>query len=71
VSQALFGANDLSVQVIQVGTTDIAQLDPLEILPDALIRIEVGGIAWQLFQMESFGGPSFQKGFDLFAAVDG
>jgi hypothetical protein len=51
VSQALFGANNLTIQVVEIGTTDIAQFNPLEIIPDALIGIEVRGIAGQLLQM--------------------
>jgi hypothetical protein len=70
-SQALFGTNELLVQVIQVGAADIAQLDALEILPDALSRIEIGSIARQLLQVEPFGRSSFQKGFDLFAPMNG
>jgi len=44
VSQTLFGANDLAVQLLQIGTTDIAQFDPLEIVPDALVGVEIGSI---------------------------
>ncbi len=55
VTQALSSANELRLQVIQVGAANIAQLDALEIIPDALIRIEVGRIPGQLLQMQAFG----------------
>ena len=58
------------MQVIQVETTDIAQLDALEIIPDTLIRIEVGCIARQLFQVQALGGPSLEKVFDLVSPMD-
>jgi hypothetical protein len=51
VAQAFFCLNELAVQLIEIGTTDIAQLNPLEIIPDALIGIQIGGIAGQLLQM--------------------
>ena len=57
--------------MIEIGTTDIAQFDPLEVIPDAFIRIEIRGIAGQLLQMQSLGSPAFQEGFDLLGAVDG
>jgi len=57
--------------VVQVSATDVAQLDTLEVIPDALVRIEIGGITRQLLQMQEFGGPSFEKVFDLMSPMDG
>jgi len=71
VAQALFGMNNLTIQVIKVRTTDIAQFDTLEIIPDALIGIEIGGITGSLFQMQAFGRPSLEKVFDLMCPMDG
>ncbi len=59
------------MQLIQIGTADIAQLDPLEVIPDALIWIEIRGIARKLFQLQALGGSSFEKVFDLLSSVDG
>ena len=57
--------------MIQVGAANIAQLDTLEIIPDALIRIEVGRISGQLLQMQAFGRSPLEKVFDLMSAVNG
>jgi hypothetical protein len=56
--------------VIQVGTADIPQLNPFEVIPDALIGVEIGSRARQLFQMQALGSPSLEKIFDLLAAMD-
>jgi hypothetical protein len=70
VSCAFFGTDNLLIQVVQVGATDIAQLNSLEILPNALIWVEIGSIIRKLFQMQSLGGPSFEKSLDLVVAMD-
>ena len=51
-------ANERSGQVLEVRTTDIDKLDALEVIPNALIRVQIWGIARQLFQMQTFGGSS-------------
>lgn len=53
------------MEVIQICTADIAQLDPLEVIPDALIRIEIRDIAGKVLQMQALGGSSFQESCDL------
>ncbi len=58
MAQALSGPNELRLQVVQIGAADVAQLDTLEVIPDALIGVEIGGIAGQLLQMQTFGGPA-------------
>lgn len=58
------------MQLIQIGTTDVAQFDPLEVIPDPLVGIEIGCIPRQLLQVQSFGGSSFEEYFDLVGAVD-
>ena len=61
VSQALSGSNEFGSEVVKSMTTDVAQFDALEILPDPLIRIEIRSIAGQLLQMQAFGRPRFEK----------
>ena len=58
VPQALFGSNEHLMELIQIGTADIAQLHALEIIPDALIWVQIRGVTWQLFQMQAFGRAS-------------
>jgi hypothetical protein len=55
VSQAPFRSNEHSIRLIQVGTTHIASLNSLEVIPDALIQIEVGRIVRQPPQMQALG----------------
>jgi putative transposase len=38
--------------VRKVKTTHVPQLDPFELRPDALVRIQFGGIGWEAFQMQ-------------------
>jgi hypothetical protein len=45
------------VQVIQVMTAEVFHLNLFQIMPDALIRVQVGRIARQAFQMDASGGP--------------
>ena len=71
VPQAFFGLNELAMQLIEIRTTDIAQLHPLEVIPDALIGIEIRRIAGQLLQMQAFGRPALEKVLDLVSAVNG
>jgi len=59
------------MQVVQIPTTDIAQFHPLEVIPDALIRIEIRSIAGKLLQMQAFGGASLEKVLDLLTPMDG
>ena len=53
--QTLSGSDELGGQVLQVATADMAQLHPFEVIPDALIGVEIGRIARQLFQMQALG----------------
>ncbi len=56
--QAFSGANECSGQVLEVRTTDIAQFDAFEVIPNALIWVQVWGIVRQLFQMQALSGSS-------------
>jgi len=65
VSQAPFRSNEHSIRLIQVGTTHIASLNSLEVIPDALVQIEVGRIARQLPQMQALSCSLFEKLLDF------
>jgi hypothetical protein len=71
VPQTLSRSNEGLMELIQIGTADIAQLHALEVIPNALIRVEIRSVARQLFQLQAFGCPSLEKGCDLVAAMDG
>ena len=42
---AVLGTAQLDAQLGEIATTAVLELDPLEIVPDALVRVEVGRIA--------------------------
>ena len=70
VAQALSGTKQLLLEMVKVSTTQIPHLNPLEIVPDPFIRIELRSIAWQLFQVQPFGRSLRKEGFDFLAAMD-
>ena len=70
VPQAFFSLNELALQLLEIATTDIAQLHALEIIPDALIRVEIRGVARQLFQLQAFGRSSLEKVLDLVSPMN-
>ncbi len=63
------GVAEFLAMGVEVGTADVGELDILQVLPDAFVRIQVGGIPWQAFQPDPAVGL-FQDGFDRAAAMD-
>jgi len=51
-------------QVTQIGAADIGQLDALEVVPDALIWVEIGRVAGQLLQLQALGRSRAQEVLD-------
>ena len=45
VAKPLDGQPQFEPQLVQIGAAEVAQFDVLEIVPDALVRIQVRGIA--------------------------
>jgi hypothetical protein len=68
--QAFVAAPDRQAQGGQIRTAAIAQLDPLEVVPQPLSRIELWGVAGHLLQMPAFGGASGEEVLDRLAAMD-
>ena len=52
-------------------TDNILQLHPLQVVPDPLIRLQLGSLGGQLLQMDSLPSRAGQEGFGRLAAVDG
>lgn len=48
----------------------VAQLDPLELLPKIFVRIQVWGIGWQALPMPPRRGAVGEERLDGLAAVD-
>ena len=70
MSQAFFGMPKLISHVGDISTAEILEFPPLEQIPDPLLGIEFGCIAGQAFQIQPFGCPSLQKGFNLIGSMD-
>jgi len=51
--------------------THMLEFTPFEQIPDAFLRIELGRIGRQTFQVNACSRPSRQKVFDGLAVVDG
>jgi hypothetical protein len=70
MTQVLSDLNELDLQVFQVSAIDISQLDTLEILSDAPIRIEISSVGGELLQMQVFADQCFEKCPDILTAVN-
>jgi hypothetical protein len=64
VVQALLGPTERIGQLDAIMAAEIAQFDAFEIVPDALVSIEVGRIARQPLQLEARGGAPAQEVLD-------
>src|SRR5258706_253316 len=71
MAQPLFGPAQRERQLPQVAAAQIAPLDALEIVPDALVRVQLGGVAWQLLQVHASGTAPTQEVLDGLAAMNG
>jgi len=49
---------------------DVAQLDALEVVPDALVRVEVGSVAGELLEADAASTALGQEVLDRLAAMD-
>jgi hypothetical protein len=49
------------LEVVQIDTADVAQFDVLEVRPEALVRIEIGGIASYLLEAHKLGCSSLGR----------
>lgn len=65
------GEAEVASEMREVLAADIAQLDALEVVPDALVRIQVWSVAGELFQADAAGTAPGQEVFDRLAAMDG
>ena len=70
VAEASGGTAEFAPQVRQVAAAEVPQLDPLEVVPDALVRVQLRRVAWELLQVQPLGPAVGQEVFDRLAAVD-
>ena len=71
VPQACARPVQLAPQVGEIPAAPVLELHPLEIVPNALRRVQVRRIAGQSLQMQPFGRPCRQVLFDGLPLMDG
>ena len=64
------GEAEVASEMSEVLAADVAQLDALEVAPDALIRVEVRGVPGELLQADTAGAALGQEILDRLATVD-
>ena len=65
-----FARRSARASAARSGQQQIGQFDALEIVPDALIRIEIRRVAGQLLQMQALGARLAQEVLDGLAVMD-
>ena len=65
------GEAEVASEMWEVLAADVAQLDTLEVVPDALVRVEVRGVPGELLQADASGAALSQAGLDRLAPMDG
>ena len=54
----------------EIDAAQVAQLDPFELLPEALPRVQLWGMGRQAFRVQPLRRPIRQEGLDDMTAVD-
>ena len=62
---------EFAAQVRDIEATHVAQLDPCELLPEPLARVEVRGIGRQTLHVQPVGRLMRQELLEAMATVDG
>ena len=71
VSQPTGGETKLPAQLGQVGAAQVPEFDPLEVSPDALVRVEIWGVAWKALQVDAPSSAARQVVLDDLGPVNG
>lgn len=70
MAEPFFGAPQFMGHLGNILTAQVLEFAAFEQVPDPFLWIQFGRIAWQAFQMETFGRPSFEKVLDDLCAMD-
>ena len=70
MTEAGGGEPEVASEMGEVQTADVAQLDALEVVPDALVGVEVWGVARELLQADALGAALSQEVLDRLATMD-
>jgi hypothetical protein len=61
----------LRPEVAEIAAAAVRQFDPLEVAPDALVGVRLGGVGGEVFQPQPGGGAGGEEGLDHPSPVDG
>ncbi|MCS4198405.1 hypothetical protein GGP46_003276 [Salinibacter ruber] len=61
VAEPLLCFSELGFEVVEALATEVLHLHVLEVIPDALIRVQIRGVAWQSLQVKTPGGSLPEK----------
>ena len=64
MAEASGGQAELAPQVLEVPAAHVPQFDPLEVVPDTLVRVQLRRVAGELLQAEALGPALGQEGLD-------
>ena len=62
---------EFPAEFVQVLAATVFEFDALEVIPDALVRVEVGSIGGQAFEVEPLRCTAAEEVFDGLSAMDG
>lgn len=68
--EPFLGSDQFPLKLLEIGSTKVLQFTPLEQIPDAFLRIQLGSVGWQAFQMDTLGPASSQKILDGLRAMN-
>ncbi len=70
VAEPLLGLAKLLPKVRKVAAAEVLEFHPFQIVPNALVGIQLGGVSGELLQVNARRRPLCQKFLDHFAAMN-
>ena len=69
MAKPLLRFSELGFEVIDAPTAEVLHLHVLEPVPNPFVRVQIRGVAWQLFQMEAPGSSLRKKLLDCLSPM--
>jgi hypothetical protein len=70
VPQSLYSLAQLDAELCQIATPSFVELHPPEVVPDTPIRVQIGCVVGQAFQMDWLSSTTGQQALGDLTAVD-
>lgn len=71
MTHPFLGVAQFAARVIQIIAAHVREFEPLQALPDALIRVTIMSIARWALQVDAFGGRANQQAIDSLTVMRG